>query len=253
MKQLRPLFLILVTAYLVGGVFLYLKQRDFLYFPTPAYNHDHQTKTLQIDGKNISVVIANSGEEKALLYFGGNAESVVNVAGDLAPYFKQRTLYLMEYRGYGSSTGQPTEESLYADALHLFDAISAKHSEISVIGRSLGSGVATYLASTRPVSKLVLTTPFDSVEHIARDQYPIYPVSMMLHDKFNSLSRVIDIKSPTLALLAERDNLVKPKYSSALISAFPQGQISVVTIPGSSHNSISHYPEYYLSIQKFLN
>ena len=103
-----------------------------------------------------------------LIYFGGNAEEVswlVSTAGQYAGW----SLLILNYRGYGSSEGKPGEAELFADALQIYDyaARRADAGRIAVMGRSLGSGVAVYLAAQRPVAGVILVSPYDSVESVA--------------------------------------------------------------------------------------
>ena len=174
-------------AYLALCGLLALFQRSFIYFPQPRTNRDHPTLTLAVPDARIEVTTRQSQQPGALLYFGGNAEDVSWSAGELEAAFPDRDLYLMHYRGYGGSSGRPTEAALFADAVALFDLVRANHNHIVVVGRSLGGGVAVYLASKRPVSRLVLVTPFDSVLALAARSFWFVPLRWLLRDKFESV------------------------------------------------------------------
>ena len=131
---------------------------------------------LAVDGAEVAVTTQPAQGTRALLYFGGNAEDVSASLPQLARDFPGRALYLMHYRGYGASTGRPSEAALHADALALFDKVHATQPQVAVMGRSLGSGVAVRLAAQRPVSALVLVTPYDSLRDGAARQRPVFPV-----------------------------------------------------------------------------
>ncbi len=195
----------------------------------------------------------NQGKKEAILYFGGNAEAVVYSAEDFLSVFPLQTVYLLNYRGYGGSSGQPSEAGIFADALFLFDKVLEKQAIISVIGRSLGSGVATYLASKRPVEKMALISPFDSITSVAQNIYMIFPVFLMLLDKYDSISRVKEIEAKTIILVAEHDEVIPRKHSQRLIDEFPPEQISVKIIADSGHNDISNKVEYYQHLKDFFN
>ena len=90
----------------------------------------------------------------------------------LADAFPDHALYLLHYPGYGGAPGKPSEAAIAADALALFDRVAPQHPRVVVIGRSLGSGVAVQVASARPVARLVLVTPYDSLEEIAAKHVP---------------------------------------------------------------------------------
>ncbi len=108
------------------------------------------------------------------------------------------TVYLIPYRGYGNNAGTPAEQVLYSDAVQIYTTIKDQHDSVSLMGRSLGSGIATYVAANRQVDKLILVTPFDSIENVAKDIYWMFPVSLLIKDKFRSSERVKDITAPNL-------------------------------------------------------
>lgn len=246
------LFNSIVFIYLLITALLYIFQRDFIYFPTSKKDHNYQIENFMINDEKIEVVVLNKKKENAILYFGGNAESVVNNASIFLEIFKNHTVYLINYRGFAGSSGNPTEEGLYKDSLSIYDKIIKRHKNISVMGRSLGTGIATYLASNRDTSKLILITPYDSIEHIAQDKYIFFPISILLKDKYNSVERVNKIKSKTLIILAQYDNIINSKYSQILIDAFPKEQIIVKTIKEMGHITLSDSKEYNLLLQNFM-
>jgi len=143
----------LAMFYIVSALLLFFFQRNFLYFSSPEYQHPWQTQKFHHDNESINVIVLNQGREKSILYFGGNAEAVVYNAADYIKDFPDHTIYLVNYRGYGGSSGSPDEQALYSDALYIYDQIKSKHHNVSVIGRSLGSGIATYIASKRSIKK----------------------------------------------------------------------------------------------------
>jgi len=208
--------------------------------------------TIRNDGESIRVIVLNKGNDDAILYFGGNAESIVRSADEIAKEFPKHTVYLLEYRGYGRSTGEATEIALYQDALKLYDTIKPMHKHIFVSGRSLGTGIATYLAAHREVSKLVLITPFDSIVNVAQQHYPIYPVFLMLKDKYDSLKSARDIKAKTLILVAKNDTIIPLSNTQRLIDVFNKKRIKVVTINNRGHSDISMDDMYYPTIRNFL-
>ena len=162
------------------------------------------------------------------------------------------SIYLVNYRGYAASTGTPSEKALYQDAVAIFDELKKHHHQISIMGRSLGSGIATYVAANRAIHKLILITPFDSIEGIAKKRFPIYPISILLREKYDSLGRASQIKVATLAILAENDQLVYRTRSENLIAGFKPEQITVQILPDVGHNDVSQHPQYMQTIKQFL-
>ncbi|MEW5682872.1 MAG: alpha/beta fold hydrolase [Pseudomonadota bacterium] len=233
--------LLTLTGYVLAGycllcLLLYFLQRQLIYFPVSAQLPPTEPLILQQGDATVLVSQQPRDTRQALLYFGGNAEDVSISLPDFAAAFPGYAIYLMHYRGYGGSSGSPSEQALVADALALYDQLQAKHSDITVIGRSLGSGVAVQLAAQRKVTQLVLITPFDSLNALAQRQFPLFPVKWLLKDTYNSVAYAPAINSPTLLLLAEQDEIIGRGHTEALYQAFTPGVATLKSYRGS-HNS----------------
>lgn len=233
----------LVYLGLCGALFVF--QRNLIYFPQPRSPvAGASTFTLASDGERVLVTARPRSGPNALLYFGGNAEDVSYNLPGLSAAFADHAVYLLHYRGYGGSTGKPSEAALVADALALFDKVRAEHRNIVVVGRSLGSGVALHLASVRPVARLVLVTPYDSLLDLAAQQFPYFPVRWLLLDKFESWRYAQHVAVPTLVVAAEHDEVIPRASTRSLYQRFRPGVASFKVVAGASHNSISDSPEY---------
>ena len=252
-KKICKLILYILFFYVLAGAFLFFFQRNLLYFPTTKIVHNYEKQQLNHDNVTLEVIVLNQGQKEAIIYFGGNAESVIYSAKIFLAAFPRQTVYLHNYRGYGGSSGQPGEKEFFNDALFLFDKVLEKQSTISVIGRSLGSGVATYLASKRPVEKMALISPFDSITSVAQNSFMIFPMFLMLLDKYDSISRVKDIEAETIVLIAENDKVIPRIHSQRLNDEFPAAQLTVKIITDSRHNDISEKAEYYQYLKDYFN
>lgn len=242
----------LVCFYLVFGILLFIMQRSFIYSPSEPILHGYEELVFKNEGESLKVLILNKGADNAILYFGGNAEAVALNVGDFEQHFPNASIYLVNYRGYGGSSGEPTEAGLYSDALHIYDQIIGEHKSVALIGRSLGSGVATYLAHERSIKKLVLVTPFDSVESVARENYPVFPVQFLIKDRFKSADLVNNISAEVLIMVAGRDAVVERWHSDNLIEAFIERRPVVKVIENAGHNNISGFEGYYPVLKEFL-
>ncbi len=253
LKRLSKIVLFtLLFGYIAMGALLYHFQDKLLYHPTPNIKIDYPQMVLSREGAKVVVHILNEGHKNAILYFGGNGESMAQSADYIAQQFPDFTCYLMDYRGYGNSTGKPSQKAIFSDALALYDKVKEKHKRISIGGRSLGTGVAVYVASQREVSKLVLITPYSSIADVAQGRYPFYPVSLLLKDTYDSLSLVSKIKAKTFIVLAQNDKVIPRKYSQKLIDAFKKEQLKVDMIQHRGHNDISDDARYYKIMQDFI-
>lgn len=249
----RRLLSLIAIVYIALCIVLYFFQRDLLYFPTAQSDHGLETFELNNEGETLNIIVANKGHAKALIYFGGNHERVANSAADYAKDFPNHTLYFANYRAYGGSTGSPTEQALYSDALALFDVVQKKHPFPAIMGRSLGTGVATYVAVNRIIDKLILITPYDSIEAIAQGQYPFFPISLMLKDRFDSVSRAALINVPTIIIVAEKDTLIPTDNTLHLVRAIDPKYLTVKAFKGAGHNNVSHLDAYHQTLKNFMN
>jgi pimeloyl-ACP methyl ester carboxylesterase len=239
--------LLLAAAVLYGAACaaLFFFQRSLIYFPQPAGAGSREV-TLKLPGPGGDVLVTVRPREggAALVYFGGNAEDVSASLPELAQAFPQRSLYLLHYRGYGGSAGAPTEAGLLDDARALFDKVHATHPDVMAMGRSLGTGVAVRLAAERPVSRLVLVTPYDSLQALAAQQFPLFPVRWLLRDKFESGLHAPRIAVPTLIVAAEHDEVIPRASTEQLHRRFAPGIATMKVVARTGHNTISGSPEY---------
>jgi uncharacterized protein len=247
--------LLAIIAFMYAAVCLVLfaMQRSMIYYPQPgAAQSPDSTLTIPVHGATLRVSIRAHASPKALIYFGGNAEDVSLSLPAFSSAFPDRALFLLHYRGYGGSSGKPSEEAIQSDALALFDRVHLEYSDIAAVGRSLGSGVAIRLASHRPVSSLVLVTPYDSIQELAARQFPYLPIRWLLSDKFESWRYAPAIRVPTLLLAAANDEVIPRSSTERLYGAFSPGVASLKFIPETAHNTISNSARYLEEIRAAL-
>lgn len=246
LRYVLTLLILLAAVYLALCALLFFFQRSLIYFPQPR-TLVSGTHTLQLasEAGPVLVTVRRRPGAQALLYFGGNAEDVSWSLPTLAEAYPEHSLYLLHYRGYGGSAGAPSEAALFADALALYEsARKEQQQQITVVGRSLGSGVAVYLASQRLVERLVLVTPYDSIQELAAQRFSWFPIRWLLKDKFESWRHAGQVAAPTLLLAAEKDEVIPLASTQALLTHFPQGLARLAIIPGQDHNSISEGAAY---------
>jgi pimeloyl-ACP methyl ester carboxylesterase len=234
-----------LAMYLAACAYLYFQQRHLLYFPQaipPAAGADAQP--LRAQGPRVLVSTREQAGARAVVYFGGNAEDVSRSLPTLAAAFPGQALYLLHYRGYGGSQGTPNEADLVADALVLFDRAHARHAQVTLVGRSLGSGIAVHVASLRPAARLVLVTPYDSIVGVAQAQYPFMPVSLLMRDRYESFRYAPQVRAPTHLIAAADDRVIPRASTEQLLRRFAPGIAHLCVVPGAGHNSISSDPEY---------
>ncbi|MFZ5637023.1 MAG: alpha/beta hydrolase [Pseudomonadota bacterium] len=253
------LFLTLVVAVAALGYagacwFLHARQRDLIYYG--AFTRIDAADTDYALRRQDAVLrgwVVNPDGRDPILYFGGNAERIEHNRDGFARLFPGRSVYLVAYRGYGASDGAPEEEAMIADALALFDDVRARHpgQRIAAIGRSLGSGVASQVAAHRPVERLALVTPFDSMVGAAQAHYPFFPVDWLLEERYESSRALRAFAKPVLIVQAGRDDVVPAEATLRLIAALPRAP-QRLRIDAADHNDIAAHPEYATALSGFL-
>lgn len=254
MSLLKWVAFISTTLYLAAVAGLYFLQRSLLYFPqrAPRYAAEHNFEFQTADKIVLRGWVINPGQADAIIFYGGNAERIDEYIHNYKLLFPAHTLYFVNYRGYGESDGKPTEKSLYADALAIFDKIKPEHQRIDLIGKSLGSGIAVYVAAHRQVNKIALVTPYDSIVNVAKAHYPIFPVGMLMHDKYESWKYANNISVPVLILSAENDETIPAVSTKKLAAHINPALLTMKQITGVDHNSISDNETCYQDLVDFF-
>jgi len=133
------------------------------------------------------------------------------------------------------------ETTLYSDSLEIYDYLTARDDindkNVVVMGRSIGTGVATYLAQNRRVSAVILSTPYDTLESVIQEKCPILPVSLIFSHKYDSIGRAPLIKQPLLVLVGGKDNIIPNWHSERLKEAWG-GEVTYHKLPDEDHNTI---------------
>jgi pimeloyl-ACP methyl ester carboxylesterase len=245
--------LVVLGLYAVMCCVLYAMQDRLLYFPTPQAQPNGASAVL-IDSGGLALKVwqLHGNLPHALVYFGGNAEDVAAKIAEYDAAFPDRAVYLVHYRGYGGNPGTPSEKLLIADAQAIYDEIKTRHDQVAVMGRSLGSGVAIAVAATRPVEKLILVTPYDSLANVAADHYKWAPVRWLVKDSYDSASRMKNVRARVLVVIAALDEVIRRPRAEALVASIPPALRRVKTFAQARHNDITFQPGYRESLRDFL-
>ena len=212
-------FLILLFLYIFVIIFLFFYQRKLLYHPSEnnyldetSLNHNIEKKFIQSENKLVSWYFEKNSDYKTILFFHGNAGKLDNRVYKLNELSKLEINYLIiAYRGFSGNEGKPTEGGLYEDAKSAkiwLNNNGVKDKDIILYGESLGTAVAVDLASKHTFAGIILESPFTSMTRLAQKYYPIFPVKIILKDKFDSINKIQKINSPLLVMHGEEDTIV---------------------------------------------
>lgn len=234
----------------------YALQRKLMYFPDTRRVSPKAAGLADIEERVIATpdghkVIAWYGRARAgqptLLYFHGNGGSLELRSERIRKHHATgRGIFMMTYRGYGGSTGSPSEAANVADGRLAHAALIAEGvvpADIIIYGESLGSGVAVQVAASRAVGGLILDAPFTSTVDVAAMIYPFLPVRWLMFDRYDSIKHLPAIRVPLLVLHGERDEVI-PVAMGRRIAAAAGGPSEIVTFPEAGHSDHYLYGSY---------
>jgi fermentation-respiration switch protein FrsA (DUF1100 family) len=221
-----------IGGWLLICVAMYLLQDSMVYFPssriaqTPAATGlDFEDVVLETeDGEKLGAwLVRVPGARGTVLFCHGNAGNIshristLKILADLG-----MDVLIFDYRGFGTSTGKPSEEGLYTDAMAAWRFLGARGTRPErtiIMGRSLGGGVAVWLASQVDAAGLVAESTFTSAVELGGEHYPFLPVSLLLRHRFGSIERIAEVGEPVLVAHSDEDTLIPSHHGRALFSA----------------------------------
>jgi len=247
----------LVAVYFGAIGYLYFTQDDQVFNAKMLVVKEQKIEGEGIEALNFAVEGAllkglyrkTSEHAPLLIYFGGNADDArefVKITRPLMGY----DMMTLNYRGYVDSTGKPSEKALYADALSQYDAF-AKGREVILVGRSLGTGVATYVASKREVKGLVLITPYDSILSMAKQKYPYFPIDVLLKHPFEANVYIPHVKATIAVIEVDNDVTIPRFHLEQLLKVMPKKPLHV-TLYNTTHGDVLEHPEFNKELQALL-
>jgi fermentation-respiration switch protein FrsA (DUF1100 family) len=239
-----------VAVYCVIGLVAYIGQRKLMYFPDRVRTLPVEVGLSGIEERTIETpdrerIVAWYGRARpgrpTLLYFHGNGGSLAIRASRIARFMDEGWgVYMMTYRGYGGSTGSPSEAANVADASLAHAALvkeGVPPESIVVYGESLGSGIAVRIAAALPVGGVILDAPYTSIVDVASRAYPFLPVRSFLIDRYETTRYIAGIKAPLLILHGERDGVVPVAMGRELARLAP-GPKRLVIFPNGGHSDL---------------
>jgi len=266
MAVLKLILGIAILCWLGFAAFLYVSQGSLLYHPRAADSIAETQLVTTLPDTQTFLVLTKDGQSlagwylprrqgrgpaPALVYFGGNAEDATDFIKQ-AQNYPNVSIVAVNYRGYGRSTGVPSEAVLKEDALTVFDqAVGMTGGKGFVMGRSLGAGLAVHVAAYREVKGAILVTPYDSILAVAKGHYPLFPVAWLLKERYDALPDAEKALSPAMVLVGTQDDVIPEARARALFDKW-KGPKEFVLVTSAGHNDISSYPRYFDAIKNFL-
>ncbi|CAZ98275.1 alpha/beta fold hydrolase [Zobellia galactanivorans] len=265
MRRLKKWGLILVILYVLIAVLAYTYQERLVFFPskmplshTYDFCQDFEEFYLTAnDGAKLNAVHIKQPEAKGIvLYFHGNSGNISHLT-HVANLFSRKGYesVLVDYRTYGKSTGEVSEQALYDDAQMFYDYIREKYDEedILVYGRSFGTGIATWLASKNEPKKLILESPFYSAVALGKYRFPFLPIDWLSNFRFPSNEYVKKIDCPIYIFHGKEDSVIPYESAQKLYEAIPGKNKELLTIAEGGHNYLQDFKTFKEGMDKILN
>ncbi len=246
------------------GSLLYLFQEKLMFLPTPLekdyqfqFNYEFEELFFETEPNAVINAIHFKVEypKGVILYFHGNAGDLSRW-GNIAEYFVENgyEVLIPDYRTYGKSTGKLSEDVFYTDAQYCYDYLLKHYSEVDITlyGRSLGTGIASYLASKQKPKQLILETPYYNIADVAKHRFPIFPVEQLLKYKFPTNEYLLNVECPITIIHGTDDKVVPYSSAEKLVDSLPHHTITFVTVVGGGHNNLVEFYDYHSTIEKLL-
>ncbi|MBT1708889.1 alpha/beta hydrolase [Fulvivirgaceae bacterium PWU5] len=265
MQTLKILAYSIIALYFLVALLLYIFQQKMIFYPGKMAkntnlnlaSHQREVFLETRDNETIHALYCAGTRPEVILYFHGNA-------GDLSGWkFAAEdfttlgyAVLMIDYRGYGKSTGQLSEQGMYTDGEAAYEYLTKELHiapvNILVYGRSIGTGVAVEIATRYPVRGLVLESAYTSLSTLANEKVPFFFPSLYLRFRFNNLQKIANVTCPVVLLHGTRDELIPPAHSQRLLAAI-KSKKKLILIDGGGHNDLAGFPEYGRSLQEDLN
>jgi len=261
-KKVIVTLLILVCLYIIICILLFLFQESLIFFPENLpedysfrFSENFIEKNYKIDEKTkINTLLFKTSKSKGIIFYHHGNTGSMQTWGNIYEDFTQLSydFFIYDYRGYGKSTGRISEKALFSDALFLYDKILSSYSQdkIIVFGRSIGSGIAFYVASKRKPHMLILESPFYSMKDLVFRKLPWAP-SFLLRYNFRSDIYLKNVTCPVFIFHGTNDSLIYFRSSKKLIKLGKE-QDKLFPIYGGEHNGLRLFKEYKANLKMIL-
>ena len=257
---------VIAVVYCVCNFAIYYFQDYFLFHPEPLarnhrYNFTVPYKELNIPydaASNLNVVqfaTADSGKRGVVLYFHGNKKNISWYAGRIPAITKcGYEVWMIDYPGFGKSTGRLTEQRLYEYATQLYKLARTKwdKEKIIIYGRSMGTGIAAYLASRSDCKRLILETPYYSMHALIAHYLPIFAISNLIHYRLPTFEYLPKVLAPVTIFHGTSDGVIPYSNAKRLQATLKPGD-QFITIEGGGHNNLNEFPRVQQVLDSLLS
>jgi hypothetical protein len=241
---------VIILIYCVTGIILYTLQEKFLFHPEKlnsayVFNFKFPFEEVNIPMNETDTVNmikffpADSVRKGVVVYYHGNRQNIERYAKYAANFTKHGyEVWMEDYPGFGKSSGSLTEKKLYAQALQVQKMAAAKFGKDSIIiyGKSLGTGIAAYVASVSNYKRLILETPYFSIPSLFSCYAPVYPAGKMSIFKIPVNEFLTDVNYPVTIFHGTSDGVIPYRNAAQLKTVLKKGDEFITIEKGTHHN-----------------
>lgn len=260
-RKVRTFLFIFVVIYIVAGILLYFFQDLLLFHPVPKtkdyqyqFSHDFKELNIPVGDRNLNIIRFRPGGaiKGVVIFFHGNMKNVEHYKKYPEFFISENyEVWMPDYPGFGKSTGERTEENIYSDARLVYDSAIKTSNNIIIYGKSIGTGVASYLASIKPCQRLVLETPYYNIDALAESFVPFYPVAAMSRYSFPVNQYLHSTEAPVTIFHGTNDEVVPFSHSLRLLKENDHAEL--VRIEKGRHNNLASFPIFVSKLDSLLN
>jgi len=261
-QRVQRVLLALVAIYFIGGAVLYFTQDHLLFHPKPlpkeykfSFQPSFQEANILFNNNNVNIIKFKPAHQRkgVVLFYHGNMGNVEHYRQYPSIFLRNEyEIWMIDYPGFGKTTGKLTEKLLDSEALLMYDLAAKQISadSITIYGKSIGTGVASFVASKKNCRILILETPYYSIPSLAKNYFPIYPVNLMIKYSFPIHTYLKNIKCPITIFHGTGDEVISYKHSLRLKN--DNKKIELISIQNGKHNDLSRYDLFQKKLDSLL-
>ena len=262
MKKIFRLSIIIAVVYIIIGISFYLLQDVILFHAKPlekayqfSFEQPFEETNVDRGNRNLNFVkFKESSTRKGIvIYFHGNRRNIERYARFTPTFTKHGyEVWMPDYPGFGKSTGKRTEQIMYNDATYLYSLalIEVPAENIVIYGKSIGTGVASFLAANQKSKLLILETPYYSISELVKHYMPVYPVDILLKYKFPIFDNLKKVDEPILMFHGTEDEVIPFKQAIKLKQENEKAEL--ILIEKGKHNTLPQHPPFIKALDSVL-
>jgi hypothetical protein len=229
----KSILSVIITIYVIIAITAYCIQEKIIYSPPAILQEQKDIQIIYYNVNNaaIKTYFSKGASSETIMYLGAHDEDIAIKIKTLKSAFPNKSLHLINYRGYANSIGIPSETAIYSDTGEIYKIISSKSSNVTIVGNEMGANIAIKIAYDFPVKNIILISPSDSISNAIHDHFPFLPISTLFRDKFNAMRFAPLVRAKTKVIAYEKGGYISIERSKNIYKKFAPGIANITLIP----------------------